>query len=657
MEKETSEIVKLTERISKDPKSKLFVPLAEEYKKVGDLEMAIHVLSEGLKNNPTYVTARSVLGKLLFEKGELKAAQKEFEEVVKAIPDNLMAQRKLADLHVLQNQPDEAVKHYKIVLSLTPKNDEVSSLISDIEAGQDVLAKLGYPKSLSSNRKPEKKEAQASVSSQPLPKESPIPVNMPEIPVITEQPVEPAPVPAEIAEESTGKEMPAFEPEPIILPEKEVPEAVVPAEMTKSPAAEGEEPEDVLTLEPLEEGGAEPGVTLPAYDFLAEQEQEMKSGPAETTSAEDFLTTGGSSQAISELTDIPAEPVIQEKATDEPGSAFESIPFEADIFEKEIVQEAPQAETPMEEIGMMSTPRPDTAPAEAGEDVSRKSDDFTTDTLAELYIGQGFYEKAIDIYQRMLADYPNSQALKDKLERVRSMAVEAAGQTAPIDEIKELNSPEEDIFSSSSIVEPSVMTEAPIDAEVLSEPVENRQDKSWEKEGTGAESFAEVLEDSSIAGPQETTIDAAFLADVENYQPEKEAESKTDETTSVIAPAGEPAIEEIMIDAEILSEPREEKPIMETAEKSKAESFFGKPSEYRLAMEKEEQPGSGRDSLRLEPLSLVPEPREIVSPKPELKPVETKVDGMSKAPQPSKAAKKETIDRLETWLRNIKKER
>src|SRR5574337_1417767 len=97
MDKETSEIAKLTERISKDPKSKLFVPLAEEYKKSGDIEMAIYVLSEGLKNNPGYVTARSILGKLLFEQGDLEGSQKEFEEVIKAIPDNLLAQRKLGD--------------------------------------------------------------------------------------------------------------------------------------------------------------------------------------------------------------------------------------------------------------------------------------------------------------------------------------------------------------------------------------------------------------------------------------------------------------------------------------------------------------------------------------------------------------------------------
>src|SRR4030067_3599507 len=117
MDKDTSEIVKLTERISKDPKSKLFVPLAEEYKKAGDIEMSIHVLSEGLKHNPGYVTAKSFLGRLLMEKGDLAGAQKEFGEVVKAIPDNLLAQRKLGDVYALQGSPSQALVHYKVACS------------------------------------------------------------------------------------------------------------------------------------------------------------------------------------------------------------------------------------------------------------------------------------------------------------------------------------------------------------------------------------------------------------------------------------------------------------------------------------------------------------------------------------------------------------
>jgi len=146
MDKETSEIAKLTGRISQDPKSKLFVPLAEEYKKAGDLEMAIHVLLEGLKNNPDYVTARSYLGKLLLAKGDLAGAQKEFEEVVKYIPDNLMAQKKLGDIYIVQNRPQDALPHYNIVLSHNPNDGELASLISELETGRDVSSKIQLTK-------------------------------------------------------------------------------------------------------------------------------------------------------------------------------------------------------------------------------------------------------------------------------------------------------------------------------------------------------------------------------------------------------------------------------------------------------------------------------------------------------------------------------
>ncbi len=64
------------------------------------------------------------------------------------------------------------------------------------------------------------------------------------------------------------------------------------------------------------------------------------------------------------------------------------------------------------------------------EEVSEKSDDFTTDTLAELYIAQGFFEKAIEIYERMLADNPNSRGLKDKLARVRVAAAQPGTSSA-----------------------------------------------------------------------------------------------------------------------------------------------------------------------------------------------------------------------------------
>ncbi|MEK7789333.1 MAG: hypothetical protein AAB283_05390, partial [Planctomycetota bacterium] len=57
------DIEKLKEKLKKDPNSKLFVPLAEEYRKKGMLDEAISVLMTGITSQPGYTSARVSLGK------------------------------------------------------------------------------------------------------------------------------------------------------------------------------------------------------------------------------------------------------------------------------------------------------------------------------------------------------------------------------------------------------------------------------------------------------------------------------------------------------------------------------------------------------------------------------------------------------------------
>ncbi|OGW37599.1 MAG: hypothetical protein A2010_11285 [Nitrospirae bacterium GWD2_57_9] len=406
MDKETSEITKLTERIAKDPRSKLFVPLAEEYKKSGDVEMAIHVLTEGLRNNPGYITARSFLGKLLIEKGDLPAAQKEFEEVVKAIPDNLMAQRKLGDLYALQSRPADALKQYRIVLSLNPKDSETTMLIAEAEAGHDITKHLALPKAAAGSAPETQKEKPPPASPQP----------------------------------------------------RSAPVAQNPAKPLQPMAAAEEEPEDVLVVEPLDEviSSQRPEkVQKPAagdFDFLDETAQA-------TIFSDDREHTSENASANAPFS--LSEPVLAEERDGAAGDALDA-PFTLEdevlpsgqqeeqnpfaLEEPFAVQEASAGHErmadPLFELNVPLAGHEGDAPTQADdadaisaeiiEEPEKKADDFTTDTLAELYISQGFFEKAVDIYERMLVDKPNSQGLKDKLINVRAMAA-AAGQEAGAD--------------------------------------------------------------------------------------------------------------------------------------------------------------------------------------------------------------------------------
>jgi tetratricopeptide (TPR) repeat protein len=310
--------------------------------------MAIHVLTEGLKNNPGYVTARSILGRLLFEKGDLDGSYKELEEVVKAIPDNLLSQKKLGDICILQSKPDEALRHYRSVLSLNPRDDEIASMISDIEAGRDVKTRIHLPVPQPSPAEEAGQETMRHPQAAPAQQPTAASVSPPAAPV--------AALASRAEEPRTVKTPPGA------------------AAQVPRPADEAEEPEEVLVVEPLDAERPERKLSAAGLDFLSEQPQDTYTSSAE-------------------------EPV---------GAAFA------------------QAEQ-MEEGPSLSDELP-AGPTETktGEEAAEQSDDFTTDTLAELYIAQGFYEKAIDIYDRMLADNPDSRGLRDKLDRVRSMAAASA---------------------------------------------------------------------------------------------------------------------------------------------------------------------------------------------------------------------------------------
>ncbi len=553
MGKDTSEIAKLTERISKDPKSKLFVPLAEEYKKNGDIEMAIHVLSEGLKNNPGYVTARSFLGRLLLEKGELSASQSEFEEVVKAIPDNLLAQRKLGDLNILQNRQDEALKHYKIALALNPGDAEVASLISDIEGGIDVRARLQSKSKTSPEQAAPPSSQQSTIlkGTVPLRAESPAPTEL-EMPAaaLTASAGTSEPLPAS-ASEREPKQLPES---PSMMAETAKPAESIAGEPGPGEETGTEEPEEVLVVEPLEDGGPEEVFRTESVPFL-EPELGMELG---------FIEKEETEKAFMPSETVLEEPLIfpEEKTRQASGAG------QAALITEEPAAEPTTAEKSSEQL---------------------EADDFTTDTLAELYIAQGFFEKAIDIYERMLADNPTSRGLKDKLVRVKAMAGPLLEEQAPL-------ASEEKTKEAGKIEAPNI--------------------------------FAEAKE----------------------YTPLRDGEE-----------------EEVTLDAELYLEPDAIEKNEPQAKKNEAD-IFAEPREYQPPPpESEEWPGAAADGGAVDEIFMPPqevahekpryadfEPREYIPPA--AKTQSTTGDGASEQ-KVTPAARKKTIDRLETWLSNIKKEK
>ena len=619
MDKDTSEIAKLTERISKDPKSKLFVPLAEEYKKVGDIEMAIHVLSEGLKNNPAYVTARSLLGRLLYENGDLIAAQKELEEVVKAIPDNLLAHRKLGDLYSLLKDQTKALKHYRIALALNPGDKSLAALVSKLderiglntkpesEKGPvpTVPASITVPENLLAF---DKSASVASVlqappadAEQQQPPKEEVPARKEEAPIRTHLPEEEktadvgesAEILTEIvkvSESADKKSLLSPEPEKqnLFAEVEQAPESfTVPSEM--------EEPEEVLVVEPIEE----------------------ESSPEEPSSVEGLNAGDRGPESISsvkETSESDISLIDHDQPKEEPSPVG---------VQDSVAPLAPESPVQPFEVATEKIPEPELLVKQTADE----SDDFTTNTLAELYIAQGFYEKAIDIYERMMADHPDSLGLKMKLERVRAMA--------------SANPPEE---YTPAVMESLEALEEKIETSIIEEQKEYtipHEETKKSEETLAAESPGEIETPTMSIIEKESPPSEAIEKDSVPLLPETESETEIKEGVKATP---------IRADNEttnIFNEAKEYKP--QAAKEEHARAVTDAPTADIFASSLDQK------SSKTNEASFNFEPREYIPP--DASPRETKAGKIHLTPRQSIASRKETIDRLENWLKNIKKEK
>lgn len=129
-----AEIDRLALAFAKDPGSKVFIPLAEEYGKAGMWEEAVAVLEDGLKNYPGFITAMVALGRAYEQMNQPVKAKAILEEAIKVSPDNLRAHRTLAKLYTAQGAKEAAIRSCNVILLINPHDQEALSL----RAGLDI---------------------------------------------------------------------------------------------------------------------------------------------------------------------------------------------------------------------------------------------------------------------------------------------------------------------------------------------------------------------------------------------------------------------------------------------------------------------------------------------------------------------------------------
>src|SRR4051794_39393598 len=103
-------------KFQEDPRSRVFAPLAEAYRKAGMVKEAIDIAKEGLRFHPGFVGGRVALARALFDDQQYQAVIHELKEVTQDVPDNLVAQRLVAESSLMLGHVADALAAFKMLL-------------------------------------------------------------------------------------------------------------------------------------------------------------------------------------------------------------------------------------------------------------------------------------------------------------------------------------------------------------------------------------------------------------------------------------------------------------------------------------------------------------------------------------------------------------
>jgi tetratricopeptide (TPR) repeat protein len=125
-------LAQLEERWRREPHSRVFLQLAEEHRRGGDLRRAAEVLEQGLAKHPGYVSALVLLGRCRLEAGDPPAAIESLERAVVHDPAQLVANKLLVEAYLATGrtaQARERIEFYRLFNDRDPEIDELERRI------------------------------------------------------------------------------------------------------------------------------------------------------------------------------------------------------------------------------------------------------------------------------------------------------------------------------------------------------------------------------------------------------------------------------------------------------------------------------------------------------------------------------------------------
>ncbi|HMM34442.1 MAG TPA: tetratricopeptide repeat protein [Thermoanaerobaculia bacterium] len=128
-----SRIDEIKRSLTRETGTRQFLAVADEHRRQGRPREAIDILESGLAQNPSSVAGYVALGRLFQQTGQLDKAIDSFQSALKLDPQNLVAIRQLADVHLARGEKVEAIKRLKLFRGLSPGDREVAELIRQLD--------------------------------------------------------------------------------------------------------------------------------------------------------------------------------------------------------------------------------------------------------------------------------------------------------------------------------------------------------------------------------------------------------------------------------------------------------------------------------------------------------------------------------------------
>lgn len=388
-----SEIEKLEKRWLENPRGRNFAPLADAYRKAGEIDRAVELCLSGLERHPDYVSAHIVYGRCLMDQKNDLGAEEVFKKVLTLDPENIIALKVLAEIADRGGRADEGVEWLSRLLAADPMNGEAEEALKQARS-KAAAAKAAAPP-------PEPVTAET--------KPAPELIDL-EIAPVNDAPASAAPPPAQ------PEDAPLVEHEEIILQ-----------------AGPGPQSQDIETFD-----GALGFNTAPSDSpdgLVIEESEPLK---PDGLNVEGLARTQyeGSGMFRLDAPEGPPPPV------DTPGSpaTFDSglvadLPL---IMPDEVVppnrrssvgMRAPAEPEPPRRPSRTSGATPVPAAVSLSDDEGavdaaalQAAEPVVTETMGDLYLQQGHREDAMRVYRALLAERPGDRRLAAKLRELESPA-------------------------------------------------------------------------------------------------------------------------------------------------------------------------------------------------------------------------------------------